>query len=103
MNNILNYLEELLDYLEYSNNMSPFPVYDTEYVELVRKGLADLKQKHNKYDDAPVSACKYCNNLFIVVDDTENDICTRCGAVNELTIYKDIFEYLKIVEHCENN
>lgn len=103
MINLIDYLTELLDYLEYANRMSPFPQYDTEYVKLVREGLNDMKKGKNKYDEAPVTACKYCNNLFIIVDELENDICTRCGSENELKIYKDIFEYLKTTGHNEDN
>lgn len=100
---LINYLEELLQFLEYYNKMAPFPVYDTEYVEAVRQGLKDMKQNTNKYDDAPVVACKHCNNLFIVVDEVENDVCVRCGSLNELKIYKDIFEYLEAVGHGEEH
>lgn len=103
MKTLVSYLQETLEYLEYCNNMSPFPVYDTEYLEMIRKDLKRLKHKNNIYDDAPVTACKYCNNLFIVVDEVENDVCMRCGALNELIIYQDIFEYLTAVEHAENS
>lgn len=98
---LINYLEELLDYLEYYNRMAPFPVYDTEYVDAVKKGLETMKENHNEYDDAPVTACAMCNNLFIVVDEVENDVCMRCGTLNELKIYKDIFEYLDAIGHAE--
>lgn len=102
MNNLITFLKELLSYLEYCNEMSPFPVYDTEYVKEVRNKL-DLMQESRKedYDGLPVAACKYCNDLFIIPDELENDICMRCGAVNEITIYKDIFEWLKMVNKSE--
>ncbi len=102
--NFISYLEDLLSYLEYCNDMAPFPHYDTEYVDMVRQRLKEMKKnRHSEYDKDPVSACKYCYNLFIVVDDVENDVCMRCGSINELTIYKDIFEYLTAAGHYEHN
>ena len=103
MKPLINYLEELLTYLEYTNSMSPFPQYDTEYVSLVKKQLEDMKQGINKYDEVPVSACKYCHNLATVVDKLENDICPNCGSKNELAFYEDIFEFLKAAGHNEDN
>lgn len=102
MKQIIKYYEELLEYLEYHNSMAPFPVYDTEYVEMVREKLKEIMIT-NEFDDAPVIACRHCNDLFIVVDEVENDVCMRCGAINELRIFQDIFEYLKEVGHSEDN
>ena len=103
MENLIKYLEDLLEFLEWHNKMAPFPVYDTDYVLAVRKGLQDMKNNKSKYDDDPVTACRHCLNLFIVVDDVENDVCMNCGSLNELRIFKDIFEYLETVQHGKLN
>tara|TARA_R110000822_G_scaffold302649_1_gene426921 strand:- start:11201 stop:11521 length:321 start_codon:yes stop_codon:yes gene_type:complete len=99
---LIKYMENLLEYLVYCNRMAPFPVYDTEYVFEVRKFIEDMK-KRNKYDDDPVTSCKYCFNLATIVDEVENDVCTRCGSVNELRVFEDIIEYLKVVKHSETD
>lgn len=90
---IIKYLRELLSYLEYHNSMAPFPVYDTEYVGKVREVLDNMKKSEIDYDKLPVAACKYCNSLHIEVDEVDNDVCMRCGSINEIVIYKDIEEY----------
>jgi hypothetical protein len=88
-------VKALLKHLEYSNQMAPFPVFDTEYVSDVRNYLRQMEQSDKHYDDEPVVACKYCKNLYIVVDDEDNDICMKCNSVNELKTYENIGEYLK--------
>lgn len=92
----LKYLKELLAHTEYYNIMAPFPVFDTEYVEYIRKLIMDLEnEKRKDYDLEPVVACKYCNNLHIEFDEFDNDICMRCGSRNELREFKNINEYLE--------
>jgi hypothetical protein len=92
----LDYLKALLKHMLYYNNMSPFPCFDTEYVEYIQNKIMDI-EKENKYnyDEDPVVACKYCNHLHIAMDEDDNNICTRCGSVNELQEFENIFEYLK--------
>jgi len=75
--------------------MAPFPVYDTGYVNDVIQTIKNMKVANTNYDELPVAACKYCNTLWIENDEVENDVCMRCGTVNEIIIYKDIEEYLK--------
>jgi DNA-directed RNA polymerase subunit RPC12/RpoP len=48
-----------------------------------------------EYEKIPVAACKHCKSLYIENDDLENDICMRCGAVNEIIIYDNIEKYLE--------
>lgn len=50
--------------------------------------------KH-EIDEMPVTACKFCKSLHIENDPEENDICMKCGAVNEIEIYDNIDSYLK--------
>jgi hypothetical protein len=51
------------------------------------------------YDKEPVFACKHCSTLVVPnqyeVDDDGNEICGRCGSVNDVKEYKNIFEYNK--------
>lgn len=91
----LMFLREQLEHLEYYNRMAPFPVYDTEYVGKVKQTIKDMEVSKINYDELPVAACKYCTSLYVVADEIENDICMRCGAINEIVIYKDIADYQK--------
>ena len=98
---ILEHLTKLWEHMSYYNSMAPFPVYDTEYVEAIRKEIKKMKESKFDYDELPVAACKYCNSLHIEVDDVDNDICMRCGSVNEIEIYKNIKEYNECTQQGE--
>lgn len=94
----LRYLKILLDHLEYYNKMSPFPIYDTDYIKDVKNRIMELEDENKiNYDNEPVVACKYCKSLHIVTDEVDNDICGRCGSVNELKEFKNIFEYKNFI------
>lgn len=96
---ILQYLREHLDHLLYYNKMAPFPVYDTEYVEEVKNTIMKLENENKiNYNEEPVVACKYCKSLHIVIDEVDNNICMRCGSVNELKEFKNIHEYKNFVD-----
>ena len=100
---ILQYLREHLDHLMYYNKMAPFPVYDTEYVEEVKNIIMKLENENKiDYNDEPVVACKYCKSLHIVIDEVDNNICMRCGSVNELKEFKNIREYKNFVDNERN-
>jgi hypothetical protein len=89
-------LELLLSHLLYYNYLAPFPVFDTEYVKDVKYKLNKvMKDKDKDYDQEPVVACRFCKSLHIVSDEIDNNICMRCGAVNELQEFTNINEYLK--------
>lgn len=90
----IKYLKEQVAHLKYYNRLAPFPIYDTEDIIKLEKEIMSL-EKENKvnYNDEPVVACMYCNSLNILIDDVDNSICGRCGSVNELKEYKNIFEY----------
>ena len=97
---ILKQLNKLYKHVEYVNKMHVFPFYDTEWVQDVKDKLNEIKMnKDNDYDKEPVFACKHCGTLVVPnqyeVDDDGNEICQRCNSVNEVTEYKDIFEYNK--------
>ena len=89
-------LRTLLSHLLYYNRMAPFPVFDTEYVEGIKNKLREVMEDKDKdYDLEPVVACKFCKDLHILSDEIGNDVCMKCGAINELEEFSNINEYLK--------
>lgn len=97
---ILKQLNKLYKHVEYYNKMNIFPYYDTEWVGDIKNYINKIKMnKDNDYDKEPVFACKHCGTLVVPnqyeVDDDGNEICMRCGSVNEAIEYKNIFEYNK--------
>jgi len=97
----IEYLKELLDFLEYHNRMAPFPMYDTEYVSAIRKQLEHMDKNIN-YDELPTVACRHCNSLGLQVDELDNDICMRCGSINEINIFPDYYSYDLFLLNEEN-
>ena len=90
--NLINYFIELKDKMEYYNNLSPFPIYDTGYIKYINIILRKMKTKEY-YDSLPVEACKFCKRLKLQEDELKNVVCMSCGAVNEFEKYENIFEY----------
>jgi hypothetical protein len=96
------YFEKRLQIMKHYNFYSPFPIFDTEYVQEVKDMINQMKiDKKTEYDEIGVVACKYCNSLYIITDELDNDHCGRCDATNEVVIYKNISEYLKAKEDEE--
>lgn len=89
----LEYFKNLLEWMTYYNEMSPFPIYDTEYVQMVENKIKELSKSDIDYDSIPVTACAVCDDLRIEVDELDNDICMRCGTINDIRIFKTIFDY----------
>lgn len=80
--------------MKYYNSMAPFPVFDTDYInEIENKLIEIMSDKTKEYDDEPVVACRHCRSLHIVSDELDNNICMRCGAVNELKTFDNIYQY----------
>lgn len=50
------------------------------------------------YNDISVVACKYCKSLHIQIDDKNNDICMKCGSVNETNEFNNIEDYRNDIE-----
>lgn len=93
---LLKVARGLHKHMEHYNNMAPFPVFDTEYVEIVKRFINDMEDyTKTDYDMLPVAACKHCKSLHIAVDDAENDYCMRCGSVNEIVLFETIHTYLR--------
>jgi len=84
-----------LSHLKYYDNLAPFPIYGSEYIEDVENKLREvMEDKNTNYDEEPVVACRFCKSLHIVSDEVENNVCMRCGSINELQEFKNINEYL---------
>lgn len=92
---ILKHLRKLYKHVEYYNKMSPFPVYDTEWVMDIKNKIKEMENTKEDYDELPVDACRFCKHLHIVFDEDDNDHCMKCGSINELITFPNINEYLK--------
>lgn len=100
---VTEYLIALSKHLHYYNVLSPFPVFDTEYIRDLDDKIREIKSNKLKdYDKEPVVACKHCNSLHIVVDDIDNNVCFRCGSVNDLRDFKNIYEYSEYTKKRKN-
>jgi hypothetical protein len=55
------------------------------------------------YNDIPVAACKYCDSLGLIQDDIENDICTRCGSINDINIFPNWYSYELYLENKKHD
>ena len=76
--------------------MAPFPVYDTEVIEDLKKQIErTMGVKKIDYDAMPVHYCAHCKSLHIEIDEANNDVCGRCGSVNEVETAKTIEDYNK--------
>lgn len=77
--------------------MAPFPIFDTEYVQMVEDELnKELNEMNNEYESLPVEACAKCGSLHIESDELElTNVCMRCGSVNDLVKYDTINDYME--------
>lgn len=92
----LEHLTDIKNHMSYYNKMTPFPHYETEYIQDLEDEISKLKKEDVDYDNEPVVACKYCKSLHIITEETstgEVDICNRCFTVGETTEFKNINEY----------
>lgn len=92
---ILKHLRLLHKTAEYYNNLSPFPVFDTGYVEDIKNKIKEMEDSKEDYDKLPVVACRNCKSLHIKYDDDLNEHCMRCESINELIEFDNINEYTK--------
>lgn len=86
-------LKETLKHMEYHNNMAPFPVFDTENVSDLKDYIKIMERTPNEYDNLPTACCKHCLDLGIMVDEFDNDICVRCGSINEIIVFDTYEKY----------
>ena len=86
-----NEMERLYNYFKKINNLSPFPIIDTEIIDIIKNKIDD----DTDYDSEPVISCIHCQNLALVIDEEGNDICPLCkNSINEVEVHKTIFHYL---------
>ena len=90
---ILKQLNKLYKHVKYYNKMSPFPIYDTDWVNDIKNKIKEMENSKEDYDKEPVLACRFCKSLYIENDEDDNAHCHKCGSINELKEYKDIFEW----------
>lgn len=90
----LKQLTEQYEHVTYYNDMSPFPIYDTEYVAKLKEKMDEVIKSQEDYDKVPVEACGHCKSLHIVVDEVDNSICMKCNSINEIKEYPTIQDYL---------
>ena len=86
-------IDSKLKDMEYVNSLSPFPAFDSEYIQMLkdeREKLATIE------DNTPVEACGTCKSLYLVNEDNKHVVCMRCGSVNHIEKYTNIEQYLKV-------
>lgn len=85
-------LENTLNYFKHLNNLSPFPIIDTEHIMNIEN---KLKDNNIDYDAEPVSCCSHCHSLYLLTDENDNDKCILCkNSLNEIETHQTIFHYL---------
>lgn len=93
--------------MEEENLRAPFPIHDTDDMKDLDKQIKNLEKNQesakNEYNEIPVAACKFCNDLHILSDELDNDICARCGAVNEVNVFDTIYDYLNFIDEKSDN
>jgi hypothetical protein len=84
---------------EYYNRMAPFPVYDTEIINDLKK-LEMITSKDNSNNE-PITFCKTCLSILIkttTMQDTgqEVDYCVACSNTDmdstHITEWEDMYE-----------
>lgn len=92
---VIYHLTNLYKHTVHYNELAPFPVYDTEYVSNIKKKIEEMKALKEECDKLPVYFCTHCKSLHIEVDEKQNNICHRCGSVNEVAKLPNIEAYNK--------
>lgn len=100
---ILKHLRKLYKHVEYFNNFGPFPYYGSDYQEDIKTKIKEMENTKKDYDSEPVVACKYCKSLHIVTDEDVNNICMRCGSINEITEFENIYKYNNFINDKKNS
>ncbi len=93
---------------EYQNELSPFPVYDTEIINDLKK-LNTMSGKEN-YENEPVTYCKTCMSIHIKTIEFEKgpdgearevDYCVPCGNTDLETVFSPEWEDLYAEKYGE--
>lgn len=88
---------------EYHNSMAPFPVYDTDIINDMKKLSEIVKQQ--EFNNDPVSYCKTCLSIQIKTvefpkgthgEDRDVDYCVPCGNTEietaHISEWEDLYE-----------
>lgn len=88
-------LGKLIEHIDYYNNLSPFPLWDSYYTNLLKE---NFKMNKVDYDLEPVDCCKFCKNVHIIPDENGNDICSKCNNVvnDDYETFENIFAYIDV-------
>jgi len=98
-----NQLIREIERREYYNLMAPFPVYDTEIINDMKK-LSDII-KQQEFNNEPICYCKSCLSIMVKTvkfPDTEGgkerdvDYCVPCGSTeiesSHVSEWEDMYE-----------
>lgn len=83
---------KILQRFVYVNNLSPFPIIDTEHIMNLSNKIYD---DNIDYDAEPVQCCSHCKSLYLITDNEDNDECVTCrNSLNETETHPSIYHYL---------
>jgi len=78
----LGYLTQLLNSYTLTNKMSPFPLYDTEVLELLRLRIEKMK----KEEDETIECCADCKSLGLYDEEENKTWCIKCNSLNKIEV-----------------
>lgn len=90
-NKLLKQYKQQLSSMKEANFYNVFPYYDTEDIKDLEKLISKMEKED--YNKEPVVACKHCKSLYIIQDELENNVCFKCGSVNDLIEFPNIDAY----------
>lgn len=88
-------LEKLINHIDYYNNLSPFPLWDSYNTNILKE---NFKMNKIDYDLEPVDCCKFCKNIHILPDENGNDVCSKCNNIvnDDYETFENIFDYMDV-------
>lgn len=86
-------LYNLIQHIEYYNNLSPFPLWDSGDLNHLKELY---KMDKLDYDNETVDCCRFCKNLHILPDEHGNSVCVRCNNIvnNDYETFNNMFDYI---------
>lgn len=88
-------LKEFLDKIDKEQELGPFVTRDSSIKDEYHK---KLESNAVRYDDEPVTACPFCNSLYLKDIDDKLE-CFNCGheiLETDVVIYKSIYDWKKV-------
>ena len=92
-------LAEEIKRREYYNSLAPFPVFDTEVIEDMKKKNRMVTRKDD-YNNVPVSYCKTCLSISIKnikSPELAEGYCASCGNTDIETAHVEEWEELIVL------